>query len=290
MPELQPIIIKKRKAAHHGAHSAAWKVAYADFITAMMAFFMVLWIMGLSQDVRTKVQGYFNDPFGFVKNEPMTRTVVPLPGTPNSKIGGAGVTGSGKSETSAGEIDSAKRLAEEIKRAINTGAGTGAYGQLQLEGVEVTVTSEGVQIEFLEKDGEVFFELGKARIRPAGRAVIDRIAPVLAKSGRKIVIDGHTDARPYPGTAYDNWDLSGDRAAAMRRTLRAGGVRDGQIVAVRANADRRLRRPDAPLDGSNRRVSVMLPFDWNLPSIAGLPTEAMLQPTAAPPPVDIAPR
>jgi chemotaxis protein MotB len=269
MQEGAPIIIKKKKAHAHGHHGGAWKVAYADFVTAMMAFFMVMWIMGMSDQTRSMVQGYFNDPVGFMKNQPMSRTVIPLPGTPNTKIGGSGVSGSGQSEMERKEYEEALAIKKKIEEIVEQEEKTG-YGKTLMEGVELTITQDGLQIEFIEKSGEVFFELGSAVIRPAARRLIARVAPILAASGRPMILDGHTDARPFPSPSYDNWDLSGDRAAALRRALKAGGVPASQIIAVRANADRVLREKQDPFHFSNRRVSVLLPYETRLRSAIGL--------------------
>lgn len=279
MAEQQPIIIKKKKGHDHGHHGGAWKVAYADFVTAMMAFFMVMWIMGMSEETRAQVAGYFNDPMGFTPNTPMTRTVIPLPGSPNSKIGGpsSGLGARPQSEDAARrEMAQARALAREIEQAISREAAQyGEAGRLLMEGVEVDITNEGVELNFIENTGEVFFKLGSAEIRPAARTLIGKLAPLLARSGRDMIIDGHTDSRPFPSSTYDNWDLSGDRAAALRRLFKAGGVTSRQILAVRANADRRLRRPDDPLHFSNRRVSVLLPFEFAAATEKGLPREEL---------------
>lgn len=262
-----PIIIKKKKGHGHGHHGGAWKVAYADFVTAMMAFFMVMWIMGMSDEARAQIQGYFNDPFGYLKNNPKTKQMVPLKGSPTTKPGLSNARGQSQLQNEKTQAQKIKNdLEEAIERVAASGGGggttTGAAGDLKLmlEGVEISLEREGLEINLVEKNGEAFFESGSAVLRPGARAILGRIAPILAQSGRSMMIDGHTDAKPFPGKAYDNWDLSTDRAAAVRRALKAGGVRESQVLMVRGNADRKLRYPDQPYHFSNRRVSVLLPF------------------------------
>lgn len=258
MSDVGAVIIKKKKGhGEHGHHGGSWKVAYADFVTAMMAFFMVMWIMGLSDETRAQIQGYFNDPLGFVKNEPRSKSIIHVPGMPYSKK----VEKAGPGDTHfRQEQEDARQLQNEVKAAMEgNGSASAADVHDLLKNVSVSITQDGVLIEFIENNGEVFFKLGSADIQPAARQLIAQVAPVLARSGRAMFIDGHTDARPLSGS-YDNWDLSGDRAAAVRRALRAGGVKAGQLLGVRAYADTQPRKADDPFHFSNRRVSVLLPF------------------------------
>lgn len=273
MSDGTPIIIRKKKVHGHGGHhGGAWKVAYADFVTAMMAFFMVMWIMGLSDQTRAQIQGYFNDPLGFTKNEPKAKVNISPPGQQYARIGNSQPAG-------ATDERKAKQQAEKVKEQLEQALKQDASG---LEGlnkdVEINVTDEGLELQFIEKE-RAFFEVGSAVLLPAAKKLIARIAPILASTHHPMMIDGHTDARPYPGTGYDNWDLSGDRANAMRRALKIGGVTAAQIVSVRANADRKLRRPDAPFDASNRRVTILLPYDGGEPASAETPN---IKPDLAP--------
>lgn len=269
MNEGTPIVVKKRKAQGHAHHGGSWKVAYADFVTAMMAFFMVMWIMGLSQETRAQIAGYFNDPLGFMKNEPKTRVNIQPPGgTPYSKPTQSGAQSNQEAKT---EQDAAERLKEQIEESAHEDKNPEV--QQVLKGLKLNITEEGLELEFTENTGVVFFDVGKSTIRPAAKALIARVAPVLARSGRKMLIDGHTDARQYPGSGYDNWDLSNDRATAIRRALRGGGVAETQILAVRAFGSTRLRNPADPYDFSNRRVTVLLPWLRSRESALSLPRD-----------------
>lgn len=260
MHEGTPIIIKKKKShGGHAHHGGSWKVAYADFVTAMMAFFMVMWIMGLSEDTRTVIAGYFNDPMGFMKNPPISKSVITLPGQQAPKPGNTRSTATEPFKTE----DKERKLQNEIKKALE--------GEVELkvllENMEMSLTQEGLRIEFVESAGAVFFESGQATIRPQAMKLIQRVAPILAQSGRIMSLEGHTDAVPYPSKSYDNWDLSWDRANSFRHALMENGVKPRQIRDVRALADTKLKQPDRPAAFSNRRVTLLLPFETDADSI-----------------------
>lgn len=263
-----PIIIKKKKIQPHAHHGGSWKVAYADFVTAMMAFFMVMWIMGMSTETRSMVAGYFNDPKGFVKNPPKSRTPFAIPGSPSPRQGQGGDT-----------MNMAEKKEQEEMRAIETRLEEAISSDASLrnlfKNVELSITEEGLRIEFMEASGSVFFETGKTVIRTDALRLIARIAPLLAQSGRKMVVEGHTDARPYVGTGYDNFDLSTDRAQAMKRALQSGGVKLAQLTQVRGYADTKLRKPESPFDPTNRRVTVLIPFKVVHDPTLDLPAEAI---------------
>ncbi|MCX7799256.1 MAG: OmpA family protein [Fimbriimonadales bacterium] len=295
MSEGAPIIIKKKKVSHGGHHGGSWKVAYADFVTAMMAFFMVMWIMGLSDQDKALIQGYFQDPLGFVKNEPRAKVSIanfkssPPRTGPWKQSGGSA---QGVEEVRRLDEDQVRQIGREIGEALKEMAQKDGVLKELVKQIELVVTPEGLRMEFIEGAGAVFFDSGCAVIRPEARRLIQRVAPLIAKSGRKLVIEGHTDARPYPpGRNYDNWDLSNDRAQAMRRLLKASGVPEDRVIEVRGFAATRLRRPDRPFDYSNRRVTVLLSFEHVEEKKVGMPSadlESRIQGLFRRP-VDIAP-
>lgn len=257
MNEGAPIIIKKKKVSGHGHHGGAWKVAYADFVTAMMAFFLVMWIMGMSADDREQVQGYFNDPMGFMKSVPK--------GAPN--IGPTGGKSSPRESLTQGNATKAreedeqqlKTVEQSVNKALGSGAATGDLATL-LKNIEISITPEGLEIEFVEGKGMVFFEVGSDKVRPQARQLILRVAGQLRGAGRMMFIDGHTDGRPFVGGSMDNKLLSAQRAQAVYRLLRQGGVPEAQVMDIRGRGSRKLKYPDNPLDDRNRRVSILLPF------------------------------
>lgn len=232
-----PIIIIKKKSAHGGHHGGAWKVAYADFVTAMMALFIVLWLLNSSKQVQEAVGGYFKDPTG------------------TSKKVGTDMNGSG--EAFALSRDDMPKLKEELQKAIRR---LDNFDSLK-DQVEMTVTAEGLRIELLETESGTFFESGSAAPSPNGRELLIALAHELGKLPNKVSIEGHTDARPYAGDgSYGNWELSVDRANAARRLMQENGVNANQVAQVRGYADQRLRKPHEPDDASNRRISVIVQY------------------------------
>jgi chemotaxis protein MotB len=251
----QPIIIKKKKVGHGGGHhGGSWKVAYADFVTAMMAFFMVMWIMGLSEDTRKSIQGYFNDPIGFNKNEPRSKSVIALSTATSGKP--TNTTQGGKAYDL--EQRALERIEQKVKQQIASEQNVADLGK----DVKVTITPEGMMVELVETRGAVFFESGSAVIRPEARKIIDHIAPILAKSGHPMVIQGHTDAAPLAGPG-GNFGLSSSRAMSLMQELRAGGCAESQFKEVVGYGSTKLENPDKPLDFSNRRVTILIPRTGN---------------------------
>ncbi|HZQ70889.1 MAG TPA: flagellar motor protein MotB [Terriglobales bacterium] len=237
MATSRPIIIVKKKAGHGGHHGGAWKVAYADFVTAMMALFIVLWLMNSSKQVQEAVGGYFKDPTG------------------TSKKVGTGLRGSGENFSLTKENMS--ELKEELQKSVRQMSN---FEKLK-DQIQMTVTSEGLRIELLESDKGTFFDSGNPDPNGDGKDLLIRLAGELGQLSNKISIEGHTDSKPYSGSReYGNWELSADRANAARRLMQQNGLGANQVVEVRGYADQQLRKPDAPLDPSNRRISVIVQY------------------------------
>jgi len=236
MTDLQPIIIKK-KVVHGGHHGGAWKVAYADFVTAMMALFIVLWLLNTSKPTQEAVGGYFRDPKGTANKK----------GTDHPDAGNAG----------AAKKDDMSKLEEKLVKSIQQMAG---FEKLK-DQVEMTITAEGLKIELMESPKGTFFENGKAQATDTLTDVLKVISGEVSKLPNPILIEGHTDGKPYAEDApYSNWELSADRANTARRVMETNGVRPDQISEVRGFADRRLRKPDSPEDASNRRVTLLIGY------------------------------
>lgn len=235
-PPVQPIIVKK-KVVHAGHHGGAWKVAYADFVTAMMALFIVLWLMGSSEPVKKAVAGYFRDPSGHAAQ------------TGNGQGGANENIGLGKDDMPQlrQKLEEAMKQAPELEKLKDQ--------------VQMTVTGEGLRIELLESDGSTFFEKGNAQPTDSGREMLRMLASELAKIPNKLSIEGHTDSRSYVSqSGYSNWELSADRANSARRLMQQCGVGDNQVAEVRGFADQRLRKPQDPDSSSNRRVSIVVKY------------------------------
>jgi chemotaxis protein MotB len=235
-PVLPPIIIIKKKGGHAGHHGGAWKVAYADFVTAMMALFIVLWLLSSSADVKKAVAGYFRDPKGHGKQV-------------GTAMGGTG-------ETVTLTKSSMDQLKDKLEQAIKKSP---QFEKIK-DFVEMTITGEGLRIELLETEKGMFFETGKAVPTPTGRELLEKLAHELGAMKNTLLVEGHTDAAPYQGQDYSNWELSADRANAARKIMQESGLRVDQVTQVRGFADQQLRQPDKPDSPSNRRVSIIVQF------------------------------
>jgi len=233
---MQPIIVVRKKAAHGGHHGGAWKVAYADFVTAMMSLFIVLWLMNSSEKIKKAVAGYFNDPKG-------TASLL-------------GTTMNGNDVAVEQEQDEAlQKLKERLEAEIRARK---ELDKLSKQ-IEITITPEGLRIELLETKNGTFFESGSARLSENGQELLALLASELKTLPNDLLIEGHTDAAQYTQDAsYSNWELSADRANAARRLMQADGVRPDQVTQVRGYADQLLRVKSNPFDPSNRRISILV--------------------------------
>ena len=231
-----PIVIKK-KVSHGGHHGGAWKVAYADFVTAMMALFIVLWLMNSSKQIQEAVGGYFKDPTGTAKQV------------------GSDMVGTG--ENFIVSKDNMEQLKEQLQKAIKE---VPKFDKLKNH-IDMTVTNEGLRIELTESEAGTFFDSGSPKISEDGYELLRTLAEELGKLPNKIALEGHTDSKAYAvGSNYTNWELSADRANAARRLMQQDGIRQDQITQVRGFADQRLRKPDNAMDPSNRRISLIVQY------------------------------
>ena len=248
--EKQPIIIKKVIEGGHGHHGGAWKVAYADFVTALMALFIVLWILGQDSEVKENIAGYFNDPSGFgVGNGP------------------SAIEGPGKTEIAPKEMTLLQRKQIEKEQLDQMGQelienlGDQDFRDI-VDQIEIEFTEEGLRIEIMESANDAFFEVGTAELKGEAAKILTLIGEELAKSENKIVIEGHTDARPFGsrGQNYTNYELSADRANSARRVLQKSGIPQEKIVEIRGYAANRLRDEENPFDVVNRRISIIVKY------------------------------
>jgi chemotaxis protein MotB len=232
------IIVIRKKAAHGGHHGGAWKVAYADFVTAMMALFIVLWLMSSSEKIRKAISAYFHDPAG------------------TGNFSGSAAAGTG--EALAVNKENMNSLKDELEQAMKRSP---EFEKLK-EYVQMSVTGEGLRIELIENEKGIFFESGSPVPSSAGKDLIAQLANQLGKIENDMLIEGHTDARPFSGRRadYSNWELSTERANAARRLMEAAGLRDGQVIQVRGFAAQNLRDRDHPEAASNRRISVIVRY------------------------------
>ena len=239
----EPIIIVKKKVARHGGHhGGAWKVAYADFVTAMMSLFIVLWLISSNESVKKSVAAYFQDPKG------------------TARLEGSASQGTGKSvPMSQVDMEKLKDRLQQAARALPQ------FDKLRKQ-IEISASPDGLRIELLEQNGGTFFESGSATPTPALAAFLMVMSRELGKVPNKISIEGHTDSRPYSGdSGYSNWELSADRANAARRLMQSNGIGADQIEQVRGFASQLPRVPDHPEDPSNRRITVIVAATLPMP-------------------------
>jgi len=239
-PEAPTQALPVRRAFQERHRGGAWKVAYADFVTALMALFIVLWMMNSGTKVKQSVQGYFKDPKAYTR-----------------KLGaGAGSSGEGlpvdrkNVHTVQDQIESALRKMPEFRSIRNN--------------ILFSVTGEGLRIDLLENEQGLFFVTGNPTPTSAGERLLEVLAEELGKMPNQLVVEGHTDARPFRNATatsrYTNWELSADRANAARRILHNSGVHPDQVVETRGFAAQHLLDPKDPNNPRNRRVSVVVKF------------------------------
>jgi chemotaxis protein MotB len=237
MEDDDKIIIIKRVSGHAAHHGGAWKVAYADFVTAMMALFIVLWLMNSSKPIQEAVGGYFRDPYGSAQKT-------------GTRLGGVG-------DAAAIKKEDMNKLKDDLFKAMQKMPNFDKLQKL----IELTVTPEGLRIELMEDPKGTFFENGSAQPTPLMQNIVKILSVVVGKLPNSISIEGHTDSTPYSDSkVYGNWELSTDRANTTRRLMESSGIRLDQVVQVRGYADHNLRKPLQPEDASNRRVTVIIQY------------------------------
>ncbi|MFY7921767.1 MAG: flagellar motor protein MotB [Gemmatimonas sp.] len=247
------VIVKKKVAGGGGHHGGSWKVAYADFVTAMMAFFMVMWILGMDDKTKQAIEGYFANPVGYKKgfgsgSNPLSSGSVPSP-IQKSPI---------RMMVRSAEQKAFEKLRQTILDKL---AASDSLQKLNAV-VDVQVTREGLRIELIESGrGDVYFPIGSSRMNAATMLTLQLVGAELSQITQSVVLEGHTDGAKFGAdAAYTNWELSADRANAARRVLQSTGVAPERVVEVRGYADTKPRVPDDRLSPANRRISILLPF------------------------------
>ena len=252
----RPIIIKKVRKGHGGHHGGAWKVAFADFMTAMMAFFLVMWAISQSDEVKQAIGGYFRDPSGYGQGGAGvlkgSQSVIPTESpdigpTPKRNDESKGPSAKEKNLLSA----AAKSILEEIKKQE-------AFQRLK-KNVKMQMTSQGLRIILNEgANSPAFFEPGSAKLLQKSAVILMTIAHELGQLENSIVVEGHTDAGFTGRNDYSNWELSTDRANSARQLMEVSGLNHDQIHEVRGYADRFPMIEHNPNDARNRRVSLLV--------------------------------
>jgi chemotaxis protein MotB len=272
--KLQPIIIKKVKKGGHAVHGGAWKIAYADFVTAMMAFFLLMWLLGSTTEGDKKgIADFFNSPLkvslmGGGSGSGDSSSVVKGGGTDLSRTSGQVKAGdieatrktvqlkALKADQRRAEVSRLEALKKRVEDVLASNPKLAAMkSQIQLEMIR-----DGLRIQIVDEQNRPMFDSGSAVVKPYMRELLQEIGSVLAEVPNRLTLEGHTDAQPFGAgdRGYSNWELSSDRANASRRELGLGGLPEDRVLLVQGLASSVPFVPNDPLSPSNRRISIIV--------------------------------
>lgn len=272
--KLQPIIVKRIKKGGHAAHGGAWKIAYADFVTAMMAFFLLMWLLGSTTEGDKKgISDYFQSPLKVAmqggSGAGASASVVSGGGGDLTQAAGQAKRGEGvdkrakkfaseqaKAEAAKKDARALAALSAKIAAAISNNPKLKEFGSQ----IRIEITPDGLLIQIVDDQKRPMFDSGSAVLKPYMRDILREVGVALMDVDNKISLDGHTDRAPYSndGRGYSNWELSSDRANASRRELASVGLPEEKLVRVVGMASSLLLVPDDPLSPSNRRISILV--------------------------------
>jgi chemotaxis protein MotB len=271
--KLQPIIVKKIKKGGHGHHGGAWKIAYADFVTAMMAFFLLMWLLGSTTEGDKKgIADYFNSPLKISmmggSGSGDSSSIIKGGGSDLSRSGGQVKNGEVeakkrsinlqalKAEQKRAELAKLQAIKEKVEDVLASNPKLAAMkSQIQLD-----MTADGLRIQIVDEQNRAMFDSGSAYVKPYMRDLLREIGLVLAEVPNRLTLEGHTDAQAFAGgdRGYSNWELSSDRANSSRRELVAGGLPDEHVLRVQGLASSQLFEPADPASPANRRISIIV--------------------------------
>jgi chemotaxis protein MotB len=271
--KLQPIIIKRVKKGGHAAHGGAWKIAYADFVTAMMAFFLLMWLLGSTTDGDKKgIADYFGSPLKVAmaggSGAGDASSVVKGGGTDLTRTSGQVKQGDIDVQRKSLQLKALKadqrraeaaRLESLKKKVEDVLASNPKLAALQSQ-IRLEMTRDGLRIQIVDEQNRAMFDSGSAVVKPYMRELLREIGSVLAEVPNRLTLEGHTDAQPFGAgeRAYSNWELSSDRANASRRELGSGGLPEDRVLLVQGLASSMLFVPAEPLSPVNRRISILV--------------------------------
>ena len=266
MAEQQPetkVKFVKKKGGHAAAHGGAWKVAYADLVTAMMAFFLLMWLLNsTTTNTKAGIAGMFQDPNFF--NTEKGKAILTEYAKEKAGIlpGGKGMKQSGDEGGGPPALDDPgeqeRQRMEDTATAISKAFNEDKLLEAFKDQISFEFTDEGLRIQIQDKLAQVLFDSGSAKLKPYTLSILKEIGQELGKLPNHLQIGGHTDSMHYPGNTYTNWELSADRANAARRVLEASGVHPGQVQRVTGYADTVPLANHAPTDPQNRRISIVV--------------------------------
>lgn len=257
-PEEPPIIIKKiiKKAAHAGHHGGAWKVAYADFVTAMMCLFLLLWLVNVDPSAKSSIAAFFKQPTetGPLEGNMFIFGGAMNPGDPGKFEGGASFLQFEKlAVTAANKEEVKKQMQLELQKELEMSS-----DEELLDKIEFNLVEQGILIELKDSDTMEVFQSGSATLSREATTIIDKLSHVLRTKLAPLILAGHTDSKQYGYGNYDNWNLASDRAMAIKQRLVYGGVSKTRFSRVESYADTQLKNPNSPLAAANRRMTILL--------------------------------
>ncbi len=272
--KLQPIIIKKIKKNGHAAHGGAWKIAYADFVTAMMAFFLLMWLLGsTSEGDKQGIADYFQSPLKVAllnggSGSGDSSSLVKGGGQDLSRSGGQVKRGDVQAQRSTinlqalrheqrvAEATKLQELSEQVESELKSNPKLAQYASQ----IKLDLTRDGLRIQIVDALNRPMFDSGSAVVKPSMRELLRAIGSVLLEVPNRLTLEGHTDALPFGagGAGYSNWELSADRANASRRELVAGGLTEERVLRVQGLASSQPFNRDLPDDPQNRRISIIV--------------------------------
>jgi len=263
----RPIVIKRIKKGGHGHHGGAWKIAYADFVTAMMAFFLLMWLLGsMGEEERRGISEYFQTPM-----------MISLEGGPSVGMSESLIDGGGEDLTrEEGQVimqdlvdldqdtardlvaEEERRQLEELKEQLESLIEITPSLKAHEHQIQIEITEEGLKIDIIDEGDRPMFQLASANMEQYARGIVEQLAPAINKLPNRLSILGHTDARPYVAAERSNWELSTERANAARRALVAGGIDEQKFLRISGLADSMPRIREDPFDARNRRISILV--------------------------------
>ena len=269
MENNQPIIIKRVKRYAGGHHGGSWKIAFADFATAMMAFFLVLWLLSTATpEQKIAIAGYFKDPIGF--SESGTPYIIDLGGTPTlapENTLNPEVKSQPQPDKVTVDTDQVEGMAEQVEKErlelllqeLQNKVEENPQLQKFKDQIMFEITTDGLRIQIVDAENRPMFDSGSARLKPYFEDILLAMADTIKAVPNKISISGHTDAKPYTGNGdFGNWELSANRANAARRALVAGSYPDSQVARVVGYASSALFDREHPLNPVNRRIDIIV--------------------------------
>ncbi len=272
--KLQPIIVKKVKKGGHGHHGGAWKIAYADFVTAMMAFFLLMWLLGsTTEGDRKGIADYFSSPLKIAllssgSGAGDASHVVKGGGQDLTRTTGQVKRGELEAKRDAVNVHALKQeqvraevaRLEDLKRKVEQKVASSTRLSNLASQLRLDMTRDGLRIQIVDEQNRPMFASGSAVVQPYMRELLREIGAVLTEVPNRLTLEGHTDAQPYAGgdRGYSNWELSADRANASRRELIAGGLPDDRVLRVQGLAASNPFDSADPTAPANRRISIIV--------------------------------